>query len=526
MQLYVDQLHPGWNLGNTFDATGSETSWGNPRTTKELIDAIADQGFKSIRIPVTWGHRTGSVPDYTIDPVFLERIASIVDWSLDNNLHVMLNMHHDTDWIFHMDSKYDEVLDQFKATWVQVADHFKDYPLEVMFESLNEPRFDDDWGRDTPQYFEMLDTLNTEFYAIVRNSGGNNGERPLVFSTMTASATQKRMDELAKTMGKFNDNRLIATIHYYGYYSFSVNVAGETRFSPTAKLDLTGTLDRAYNTFVAKGVPVIIGEFGLLGFDKDLGTIQRGELLKFFEYLTYHAQERDLPLMLWDNGQHFQRRLGHWIDPTFYEVIMTEKGIRSSYTDTDSVFLKKGVPIKDRHLLLELNNNELLKITLEGRELEKGVDWDIVFGRLALKAEFLEKLNLEELGLAATLECQFSAGVPWEIYIISYDTPVFEAVDSARNRFRIPVQFKGDRLATMEAVYVSGGNAGPADWTSYKEFGSSFKPQYERNSIELPAAFFKDVKDGAPVKLKFHFWSGETVEYTVTKNKMQVRGTP
>ena len=42
-------LHPGWNLGNTFDAPGGETAWGNPKTTKELIDAIA-ACFRSIRI--------------------------------------------------------------------------------------------------------------------------------------------------------------------------------------------------------------------------------------------------------------------------------------------------------------------------------------------------------------------------------------------------------------------------------------------------------------------------------------------
>lgn len=48
-----EAIHPGWNLGNTFDALGSETSWGNPVTTKELIHEIAKQGFKSIRIPIT-----------------------------------------------------------------------------------------------------------------------------------------------------------------------------------------------------------------------------------------------------------------------------------------------------------------------------------------------------------------------------------------------------------------------------------------------------------------------------------------
>ena len=36
--------------------------------------------------------------------------------------------------------------------------------------------------------------------------------------------------------------------------------------------------------------------------------------------------------------------------------------------------------------------------------------------------------------------------------------------------FVIPTAFNGDRLATMEAVYADGGNAGPHNWTSFKEF--------------------------------------------------------
>ena len=54
MQFYVEAMQPGWNLGNTLDATPTETSWGNPLVTEEFIQQIAAQGFKSIRIPVTW----------------------------------------------------------------------------------------------------------------------------------------------------------------------------------------------------------------------------------------------------------------------------------------------------------------------------------------------------------------------------------------------------------------------------------------------------------------------------------------
>ena len=72
----VADMRIGWNLGNTLDATGgsglsSETSWGNPKTTKEMIDAIVDAGFNVIRIPITWDGHFGKAPDYKIDEVQL-----------------------------------------------------------------------------------------------------------------------------------------------------------------------------------------------------------------------------------------------------------------------------------------------------------------------------------------------------------------------------------------------------------------------------------------------------------------------
>lgn len=52
----------GWNLGNTMEATNTwtpnpkvtdfETAWGQPVTTKAMIDSIKKAGFNSIRIPV------------------------------------------------------------------------------------------------------------------------------------------------------------------------------------------------------------------------------------------------------------------------------------------------------------------------------------------------------------------------------------------------------------------------------------------------------------------------------------------
>ena len=102
MQSYVSAMQPGWNLGNTFDAfnpndptEGDETAWGSPRITKEFIKEIKKQGFKSIRIPITWDKRIGGAPDYTINPDWMNRVQQVVDWSLKEGLYVMINVHHD-----------------------------------------------------------------------------------------------------------------------------------------------------------------------------------------------------------------------------------------------------------------------------------------------------------------------------------------------------------------------------------------------------------------------------------------------
>ena len=53
----TEDMQIGWNLGNTLDAntTGrgvnSETSWGCPKATQELMNAIKAKGFNTVRIP-------------------------------------------------------------------------------------------------------------------------------------------------------------------------------------------------------------------------------------------------------------------------------------------------------------------------------------------------------------------------------------------------------------------------------------------------------------------------------------------
>ena len=56
---FSQNLMPGWNLGNQLesnsDGTPSETAWGNPVITENLIKQVKAQGFKSIRIAPSLG---------------------------------------------------------------------------------------------------------------------------------------------------------------------------------------------------------------------------------------------------------------------------------------------------------------------------------------------------------------------------------------------------------------------------------------------------------------------------------------
>jgi hypothetical protein len=89
----------------------------------------------------------------------------------------------------------------------------------------------------------------------------------------------------------------------------------------------------------------------------------------------------------------------------------------------------------------------------------------------------------------------------------------------------IPTQFHGDLLATMEATYADGTNAGPASWTPYQQFGYTFAPDYTAGTTTLTSDFLNSLKDGAPVKLTFHYWTGTTLTYHVTKSGTTVTGT-
>lgn len=308
----VSFIGTGWNLGNTLDAIGggnslsSETSWGNPKTTKAMIDAVKAQGFSAVRVPVSWGnHTTGD--NFTIDSKWLARVKEVVDYCIDNDMYVILNIHHDTSTqYYYPSSEYKERSVKFvNSIWTQVAKYFKDYDQKLIFETLNEPRLagtGDEWWFDVNypnnavrDSISAINALNQTAVDAIRAAGGKNTDRCIMVPGYGAS-----IDGCTTSTFKLPDdstpNRLIVSVHAYTPYNFALNANGTAEFTN----DLKNEVDYLYSTikshFIDKGVPAIIGETSASNKNN------AAERVKWAQYYMGKSAEYGVPCMLWDNN--------------------------------------------------------------------------------------------------------------------------------------------------------------------------------------------------------------------------------
>ena len=279
----------GWNLGNQLEASSgglpSETCWGNPEITKELIDTIKAQGFKTVRIPVSYLDMIGDGPDYKIDTDWLDRVQEVVDYVVNNDMFAIVNMHGDGyytvdhSWLLcaEDDDKQTEIKDKYGKVWTQIADRFKDYDQHLIFESMNE-EFNNDYGKPDANAYENINAYNQIFVDSVRATGSNNEKRWLLLPGWNTNIEYTAGDDynfkIPTDNGcKADGKRIMISVHYYDPFNFTIdeNKTAKTQWGKYAvkNYDNWGQEDHVDSQmallnekFVSQGYPVVIGEFG------------------------------------------------------------------------------------------------------------------------------------------------------------------------------------------------------------------------------------------------------------------------
>lgn len=347
---FLKEMRIGWCLGNTFDATNDapmsndlslESYWCGVKTTEEMIEAVHQAGFKTLRLPVSWHNHVDA--DYTINQPWLDRVQQVVDWAMKRDMYVILDIHHDTDpkYIYPTSEHYATSEKYLISIWQQLAERFRDYDHHLIFEGMNEPRLkgtSQEWAFNNADPLcqdaaQCINRLNQAFVTTVRASGGNNAERYLMVPGYAASPEAVLDTEWFQLPKDTAENRLIVSVHAYRPYGFALDVNGTEDFSATNTnqyMDVISFMSKLYKTYITQGIPVVIGEWGAV--EKNGNVDDRAEL---YAYYLVAASARNIPCILWDNNNHhgsgerfglLDRRTLTWPDELLVKTMMHYAG--------------------------------------------------------------------------------------------------------------------------------------------------------------------------------------------------------
>ncbi len=515
---YVERLGSGINLGNTFE-TGLEDMVLDEKSTTAIVDNVRSQGFSSIRIPVTWqGH--WEEDSNVIDKEYLAKIKRFVDAAISKKMNVILTMYDDS-WKWINDTKnVDETMKVYRFLWKQIAEYFREYNDQLCFEAVNAPIFSD---ISIKEQLNVLSNYNKNFISVVRGAGGKNKERYLLLPLLNGQVNEDNCKSMVSALKDLKDSRIIVSAQYYGLWSFSVNAADSTTFNQSSRQHMQYFFECIDTYFNKNKIPVVCVEYGLYGYPAYNNAIIRGERLKYFYQFVNKAYKAKLSFFLWDTGVIYNRITNQWDDLDLAYILKNYKRNNYSYGSSDAIYIVEDKPIKDITLAFTLNSGKLGTPVYNKKSLRKNLDYTVTDNKITIKKSFLKSLQATANGVLGTIGIAFSSGPSWNISLIKVGKPSFKKDGTKEASWNIPMQDQGDAVISMEAFTKNKKPVGPLDWTTYQEYGYSFLPDYENHSLNLTEEFLAFLPEKKEIVLRFHFRSGQVLDYSIIKEKEGIR---
>ena len=357
----------GINLGNTMEACGDwlpyaiedvtqfERMWGQPETTKEMFQAMKEAGFDSVRIPIAWTHTMDwSRGNFTINPEYLKRVETVVNYALDSGLFVMINEHWDRDWWCLFSHDEETAWKIYEAIWTQVGNYFKDYDYRLIFEGGNEEhgnalnhtlvsdgnkyvkvvkkegqveyqgtvdtRLE---GIDYPNpgtlsedgIYTMANRINQKFVDLIRSQGSKNAKRFLLIPgiqtdfTRTCDARYKMPEDSSNSVQK-----LMVSVHFYDPAKYSLigdpnNSWGFARdWGTDEEVKIQNASFYKMKKFTDAGYGVIIGEYACAKEQTGKDTFKRkNDDIKWLTNVLDNCDTYGYCPFMWDCNGYFHK---------------------------------------------------------------------------------------------------------------------------------------------------------------------------------------------------------------------------
>jgi len=414
MQI-VNDMGMGWNLGNTFDCYSAFekmktpdqqiTLWGNVIPTKKMVISIKKYGFKTIRFPVTWMHFMNN--DNQVDNNWMSRVKEVVNWIIKEKMYCILNLQHDGvkgNWL----SEGITAKNKYITLWTQIANEFKSFNEYLIFESMNEVDYIDGKQND----FITLLTLTQAFVDTVRNTGGKNADRLLLISGMNADLGLTCSPEYRLPIDPIK--KMAVSIHYYIPTDFTVEqddnpwswvdddgvyhetIPKTTWGTESHYKDMFNDFERLKKSFVDKGIPIILGETGVLTEQKKSPDSIREFL---FAEFSMSSSYEGIMSCLWDTSNkkagdmnYYDKVNDRWFDEKIKEnFIKLSKGdfIKPnnyfSITDSEYIYSRDE---NDGSMLIRIDHKRVNTIIFNALIKWEKL-WDCGFGILSYVNEIL-----------------------------------------------------------------------------------------------------------------------------------------
>lgn len=488
----VWEMGLGTNLGNTMECCGSwidsssvsnyETAWGAPITTQEMLTGMKEAGFSSIRIPVGWSNMMSTDGKYTINEEYFKRVETVMNYALNADMYVVINIHFDGGWWARFGSKdateREEAMKKFKSMWLQIANRFEEYSERVIFESANEELGQRlNWTEDyagsgyfttTDQLYETTNAINQAFIDVVRGTGGNNAKRYLTVAGYDTNI-DLTCDGRFKMPKDTIDGHLMVSVHYYAPAPFCIandpNNSWGYSDSWGTEQDIAA-MKRDFNTmcthFVNKGYPVIIGEYGVTDITVDDKIVIKEGRDLFFKTVCEITTANNMCPMLWDANQIYDRRTLSMVDERDKENFLSlskkiketpvkkptfEKGVaRWAGQMSYSGWMPKEVLGTDSSNTLSINN-------LGGCYVIKGIDWS-EYEKPVLKVTYTGT----EAGATLTSKWYEKVKDDDQYWIYPYpdDTGIITSVDLTKDQETV-IDLSGAKLSGDQNLFLAFG---------------------------------------------------------------------